>query len=94
MKRYRLECGEIIEGEITSVSCIAPIPEYFRNSHISRDLLDKVTRYVALYTGVKYWARIDYKDNDNISCITYSWCSTYYCSWDLPKFKKKYEVQT
>lgn len=92
MSRYRLECGEIIEGRITGISCIAPDPKYFRNSRMSRDLLDKVTRYVALYTGVKYWARIDYKDSDNISCITYSWCSAYYCGWDLPEFKKKYEI--
>ena len=92
MSRYRLECGEIIEGEITDVSCIAPDPKYFRSSYMSRDLLDKVTRYVALYAGIRFWTRIAYKDSNHISCITYSWCSTYYCSWDLIKFKKKYEI--
>ena len=92
MRKYKLECGEIIEGEITSISCIAPSPVYFRNPFMSRDLLDKVTRYVASHVGIDFWTRIDYKDNNNISCVTYSWCSAYYCAWDLPKFKKKYEI--
>lgn len=92
MSRYRLECGEIIEGEITGVGCITPGPKYFRNPYMSRDILDKATRYIALYVGVKYWARIDYRGSDGISYITYSWCSNYYCSYDLTEFRKKYEI--
>lgn len=92
MRKYRLECGEIIEGEITYISCITPDPAYFRNPYVSRNILDKITLYVALYAGVKYWARIDYKDSNHISHITYSWCSTYYCSLDLNDFRKKYEI--
>ena len=92
MRKYRLECGEIIEGEITGISCIAPSPKYFRCPYISRDLLDKITRYVALHVGIKFWARIDYKNGNDISYVTYSWCSSYYSPWDLNKFKKKYEI--
>ena len=41
--KFKLNCGEIIEGEITYVSCIALSPKYFRCPYMSRDLLDKIT---------------------------------------------------
>ena len=89
--RYRLPCGEIINGEIVNIVSFAPDPNLFFSKHASRRVLEKVTRYCSMHHTL-FWVRVVYHKTGTQYYTTYTWDKHFWDSRNLLMFRKRYEI--